>query len=85
MKIDLSKVDEICLPVLKTPKKIIGSKAVVLSDILNRAGQVIEAGEIVIVWQSFRGYGIKTTNESGQKIYITRVSPYNIRFLKDGK
>lgn len=84
MKIDLSKVNEICLPVLKRPKKIIGSKAVVLSDIHNRAGQVIEAGEIVIVWQSYRGYGIKTVNEEkGSTIYITRISRLEVRFLKD--
>lgn len=84
MKIDLSKVNEICLPILKRPKKIIGSKAVVLSDIHNHAGQVIEAGEIVIVWQSFRGYGIRTVHEEkGETIYITRVSRLEVRFLKD--
>ena len=84
MKIDLSKVNELCLPVLKRPKKIIGSKAVVLSDIHNHAGQVIEAGEIVIVWQSFRGYGIKTVHEEkGETIYITRVCRLEVRFLKD--
>lgn len=84
MKIDLSKVNELCLPVLKRPKKIIGSKAVVLTDIHNHAGQVIEAGEIVIVWQSFRGYGIRTLHEEkGATIYITRVSRLEVRFLKD--
>ena len=84
MKIDLSHVNELCLPILKRPKKIIGSKAVVLSDIHNHAGQVIEAGEIVIVWQSFRGYGIRTVHEEkGETIYITRVSRLEVRFLKD--
>lgn len=79
---DWSKINEICLPVLKKPRRIIGSKAVVLCDLINKAGDVIKAGEIVEIWQSFRGYGIKTTNETGRKILITRVSHYDIRFLK---
>lgn len=83
-KIDWSKINESCLPCLKKPRRIIGAKAVVLCDLRNNAGDVIKAGEIVEIWQSFRGYGIKTTNESGRKIHITRVSHYDIRFLKDG-
>ena len=79
---DWSKINEICLPVLKKTKRIIGAKAVVLCDLINNAGDVIKAGEIVEIWQSFRGYGIKTTNESGRKIHITRVSHYDVRFLK---
>lgn len=79
---DWSKINEICLPILKKPRRIIGAKAVVLSDLRNNAGDVIKAGEIVEIWQSFRGYGIKTINESGRKIRITRVSHYDIRFLK---
>lgn len=79
---DLSKINEICLPAFRKPRKIIGAKAVVLCDIKNKAGDVIKAGEIVEIWQSFRGYGIKTTNEFGQIIRITRVSHYDVRFLK---
>lgn len=79
---DWSKINEICLPSLKKPRRIIGAKAVVLCDLRNNAGDVIKEGEIVEIWQSFRGYGIKTTNESGRKIYITRVSHYDVRFLK---
>lgn len=82
MKIDFSKINELCLPYMKKPKRIIGAKAVVLDDLKNNAGDVIEAGEIVEIYQSFRGYGIKTTNESGRKIHITRVSHYDVRFLK---
>ena len=84
MKIDLSQVNELCLPIFKRPQKIIGSKAVVLNDIHNHAGQIIEAGEIVIVWQSFRGYGIRTIHEDkGLTIYITRISHSDVRFLKE--
>lgn len=70
------------MPYLKKQKRIIWAKAVVLCDLTNNAGDVIKAGEIVEIWQSFRGYGIKTTNESGRKIYITRVSHYDVRFLR---
>lgn len=79
---DWSKINEICLPYSKKPRRIIGAKAVVLGDLRNKAGDVIKAGEIVEIWQSFRGYGIKTTNESGREIRITRVSHYDVRFLK---
>lgn len=44
----------------------------------------MEAGEIVEVWQSFRGYGLKSFHD-GKRIDISRVSHYDIRFLKDGK
>ena len=71
---NLSKINEICLPFMKKPKRIIGAKAIVLEDLRNNAGDVIKAGEIVEIYQSFRGYGIKTTNEQGRKISITRVS-----------
>lgn len=81
MKIDLSKINKLCLPYMKKPKRIIGAKAVVLCDLKNKAGDVIEAGEIVEICQSFRGYGIKTT-DAGRKKYITRVSHYDVRFLK---
>lgn len=83
-KIDLHKINELCLPYMKRPKRIIGARAVVLHDIRNNAGQVMEAGEIVEVWQSFRGYGLKAFHD-GKRIDITRVSHYDIRFLKDGK
>lgn len=79
---NLSKINEICLPYMKKPRRIIGAKAIVLEDLRNNAGDVIKAGEIVEIYQSFRGYGIKTTNELGRKIYITRVSHYDVRFLK---
>lgn len=79
---DWSKINEICLPYMKKPKRIIGAKAVVLCDLINNAGDIIKAGEIVEIWQSFRGYGIKTTNESGRIIQINRVSHYDVRFLK---
>ena len=81
MKVDFTKINELCLPYMKKPKRIIGAKAVVLADIQNNGGQVIEAGEIVEIWQSFRGYGIKTT-DAGRVIRITRVSHYDVRFLK---
>lgn len=81
---DWTKINEICLPYLKKPRRIFGAKAVVLCDLKNKAGDVIKAGEIVEIFQSYHGYGIKTTNESGRNIYITRVSHYDIRFLKDG-
>ena len=82
MKMDLSNINELCLPYMKRPKKIIGAKVVVLDDISNRAGQVIKKGEIAEVWQSFRGYGIKIVDENGQRISITRVSHYDVRFLR---
>lgn len=67
---------------MKKPKRIIGAKAVVLDTIHNNAGQTIERGEVVEIFQSFRGYGIKTVT-NGKRISITRVSHYDIRFLKD--
>lgn len=82
MKIELSKINELCLPYMKRPKRILGAKCVVLADLRNKAGDVIEAGEIVEIWQSFRGYGIKTTKNDGRTIHITRVSHYDVRFLK---
>ena len=68
---------------MKRPKKILGAKVVLLSDIENKAGDKMEAGEIAEIWQSFRGYGLKTKHE-GRTNYITRVSHYDVRFLKDG-
>ena len=79
---NLSKMNEICLPFMKKPKRIIGAKAIVLEDLRNKAGDVIKAWEIVEIYQSFRGYGIKTTNDQVRRISITRVSHYNVRFLK---
>lgn len=83
MKIDLSKINELCLPYMKRPKKIIGAKVVVLNDIENRAGDKIEKGEVAEIFQSFRGYGIKVIDEKGRR-GITRVSHYDVRFLKEG-
>lgn len=82
MKIDLSKINELCLPYMERPKKIIGAKVVVLFDMENRAGDKIEKGEIAEIFQSFRGYGIKAIDERGRR-YITRVSHYDVRFLKE--
>lgn len=81
MKIDTTKINELCLPFMKRPKSVIGAKAVLLDEIRNRGGDVIEAGEIVEVWQSYRGYGIKAVID-GRTISITRVSHHDIRFLK---
>lgn len=67
---------------MRRPKKIIGAKVVLLSDIKNKAGDKMEAGEIAEIWQSFRGYGLKTKRE-GRIIYIARVSHFDVRFLKD--
>ena len=82
MKIDLSQINELCLPYMKRPKKIIGAKVVVLDDIQNHAGVKIEKGEVAEIWQSFRGYGIKVIDENGRRD-ITRVSHYEVRFLKE--
>ena len=82
MKIDLSKINELCLPYMKKPKKIIGAKVVVLSDIQNKAGDVIEKGEVAEIFQSFRGYGLKVIDENGKRHNITRVSHYDVRFLR---
>ena len=82
MKIDLSKINDLCLPYMKRPKKIIGAKVVALDDIQNRHGDVIEKGEIAEIFQSFRGYGIKVIKD-GEKRFITRVSHYDVRFLKE--
>ena len=82
-KIDLSRINELCLPYKKRPKRIIGAKVVLVADIQNNAGDKMEAGEIAEILQSFRGYGLKTRHE-GRTIYITRVSHYEVRFLKDG-
>ena len=82
-KIDLSKINELCLPYMKRPKRIIGAMVVVLDDIENKAGDTMERGEIVEIYQSFRGYGLKT-KKNGRTIYINRVSHYDVRFLKDG-
>ena len=82
MKIDLSQINELCLPYMKRPKKIIGAKVVVLDDIENHAGVKIEKGEVAEIWQSFRGYGLKVIDENGRRD-ITRVSHYTVRFLKE--
>lgn len=82
-KIDLSRINELCLPYMKRPKKILGAKVVLVSDIQNRAGDKMERGDIAEIWQSFRGYGLKMKRE-GRTIYINRVSHYDVRFLKDG-
>ena len=84
MKIDLSKINDLCLPYMKRPKKIIGAKVVVLDDIQNRRGDVIEKGEIAEIFQSFRGYGIKVIDKRGVR-YIGRVSHYDVRFLRDNE
>jgi len=81
MKIDLNKINDICLPYMKRPKRIIGAKVVVLEDIQNNAGDKIEKGEVAEIWQSFRGYGLRIVDENGKKRYITRVSHYDVRFL----
>lgn len=82
MKIDLSKINELCLPYMKRPKKIIGAKVVVMADIKNRAGDKIEKGEVAEIFQSFRGYGLKAIDERGRRD-ITRVSHYDVRFLRE--
>ena len=82
MKIDSNKINDLCLPYMQKPKRILGAKAIVLENIQNRSGQIIEQGEIVEIFQSYQGYGIRTTNEKGPKIYIKRVPHYDIRFLK---
>jgi len=84
MKIVLSKINELCLPYMKRPKKIIGAKVVVLNDIENRAGDKIEKGEVAEIFQSFHGYGLKVIDERGRR-KITRVSHYDVRFLKEDK
>lgn len=82
-KIDLSRINELCLPYMKRPKKIIGAKVVLLDDIKNKAGDRMERGEVAIIWQSFRGYGLKAVHDGVEKV-IARVSHYSVRFLKDG-
>lgn len=83
MKIKDDNINAVCLPYMKRPKRIIGAKAVLLEDTRNKAGQMIEALEVVEVFQSFRGYGVKVEKD-GKTICITRISRYNVRFLKDG-
>ena len=39
MKIDLSKINELCLPYMKRPKRIIGAMIVVLDDIKKQGGR----------------------------------------------
>lgn len=83
MKIKVDNINAVCLPYMKRPKRIIGAKAVLLEDTRNNRGQMIEALEVVEVFQSFRGYGVKVEKD-GITIIITRISRYNVRFLKDG-
>lgn len=83
MKIKVDNINAVCLPYMKRPKRIIGAQAVLLEDTRNNGGQMIEALEVVEVFQSFRGYGVKVKKD-GKTIIITRISRYNIRFLKDG-
>lgn len=84
MKIDLSKIGTLCLPYMKRPKRILGAKVVIVNNIENNAGDKFESGEIAEIWQSFRGYGLKVKGEDGRVRYITRVSHYDVRFLKEG-
>ena len=83
MKIDLDKINDLCLPYMKRPKKILGAKVVVLSDIQSCAGVKIEKGEVAEIWQSFRGYGLKVRDDDGSVRYINRVSHWDVRFLKE--
>lgn len=79
----MSHIDELCLPLGKRPKKIIGAKVVVLNNLKNRAGVTIERGTIAFVYQSFRGYGIKAPRVDGTMREITRVTHDDVRFLRE--
>lgn len=81
MEITETNLNEKCLPCGKRPKRIIGAKAVLLTDIQNRGGGKLEKGDIVTVCQSFRGYGLMGS-KNGRTIEITRVEHSKIRFLK---
>lgn len=83
-KIDMSHINELCLPLGKRPKKIIGARVVVLKDLRNKAGDMIECGTVAYIYQSFYGYGIKAPRVDGTMRAITRVSHYSVRFLKEG-
>lgn len=63
------------------PKKIIGAKIKTLTDIRSKGGECIAKGEICTIVGSYRGYHIRTDDHRD----ITRVSPYDVEFIKDGQ
>ena len=58
--------------------KIIGAKVRTLCQLKNKAGTIIEKGEICTIVQSYRGYSIRTDDYR----QINRVDKSDIKFLK---
>lgn len=58
-------------------RKIIGAKVRLLVSVENRGGVKFEAGEVLEIWQSYRGYGLKS--DDGR--YISRVQRHEIEFI----
>lgn len=59
-------------------EKIMGAKVRTLCKLKNKAGIVIEKGEICTVVQSYRGYGIRTDDYR----QINRIDKADIEFIK---
>lgn len=58
-------------------RKIIGEKVRLRVSVENGGGVKFGAGEVLEIWQSYRGYGLKS--EDGR--YITRVQRHEIEFI----
>lgn len=58
-------------------RKIIGAKVRLRVSVENGGGVKFEAGEVLEIWQSYRGYGLKS--DDGR--YITRVQRHEIEFI----
>ncbi len=58
-------------------RKIIGAKVRLLVDIENRGGVKFKAGEILEIWQAYRGYGLKSTDGR----FITRIQKTEFVFV----
>ena len=58
--------------------KIMGAKVRLLVNVENIAGDKFKAGEILEIWQAYRGYGLKS--QDGR--YITRIPKSEFEFIE---
>lgn len=58
-------------------RKIIGAKVRLLVNVENWGGVKFEAGEILEIWQAYRGYGLKS--QDGR--HITRIEKSDFEFI----
>ena len=62
-------------------RKIIGAKVRLLVDTENRGGIKFRAGEVLEIWQAYRGYGLKSNDGR----FITRIQKDEFEFFDEAK